>query len=120
MVRAYERAAKPVTARARGSKAGRRTMGKIEVRNQEFEDVGKAEHQPLEVSGKTAKDDFSRQRYEWYRDGILRGWSAHIAPMPGGVSAPTREEVRAHKEWADAYLVFPSWELAEFSGTTLP
>jgi hypothetical protein len=64
-------------------------------------------------------DDFSRQRWEWYRDGIIKGWSVNILP-DGNISPPSKEELRSRPDWEAAQLVYRSWDLAEFSGTVIP
>lgn len=77
---------------------------------------------PLDLLAKTRflNDDFSQQRYEWYRDGILNAFSVNILPDVGGASPPTKEEVRTRPELADCTMMYRSWDLAEYSGTTVP
>jgi len=65
-------------------------------------------------------DDFSQQRFEWYRDGKVKGWSVNILPVAKSVSPPTKDELRARPDWEDVELVYREWDLAEFSGTVIP
>ncbi len=66
------------------------------------------------------QDDFSRQRWEWYRDGVLNAFSVNILPVDGSSSAPTKEETRARPDWEGAHTIYREWDLAEYSGTTVP
>ncbi len=66
------------------------------------------------------QDDFSRQRWEWYRDGVLNAFSVNILPVDGSTSPPTKEETRARPEWESAHTIYREWDLAEYSGTTVP
>lgn len=77
---------------------------------------------PKELLAKTRflEDDFSQQRYEWYRDGVLSAFSVNILPDDTGSSPPTKDEMRARPELADCAMMYRSWELAEYSGTTVP
>lgn len=77
---------------------------------------------PTEIIAKPRflKDDFSRQRWEWYRDGTITGWSVNIIPDEGAATPPTTEELRARPDWEPAELVYRSSTLIEFSGTVLP
>ena len=76
------------------------------------------------------KDEFSNQRYEWYRDGILNGFS--IRPLPDWTRCgpATKDEIQANPELArgiysengksfPGVMMFRSWELAEISATPL-
>lgn len=65
-------------------------------------------------------DDFSQQRFEWYRDGVLNAFSVNILPDAEATGPPTRDEVRAAPEWEAAQTVYRGWDLAEYSGTTIP
>ena len=65
------------------------------------------------------EDSFSQQRFEWYRDGILRSWSVNALPTPGTYGPPTSEELRSHPEWEGVDTVFRDWEMVELSGTVL-
>lgn len=77
---------------------------------------------PTEIIAKPRflKDDFSRQRWEWYRDEIIRGWSVNILPDQGSAGPPTKEELRARPDWESASVIYRSGNLIEFSGTVLP
>ena len=77
---------------------------------------------PTEVLAKPVflSDDFSRQRFEWYRDDVIKGWSVNILPKTGSCSPPTKEELRSRPDWEGADLVFRKSTLAEFSGTVIP
>ncbi len=66
------------------------------------------------------QDDFSRQRWEWYRDGVLNAFSVNILPVDGSSSPPTKEETRTRPEWESAHTIYREWDLAEYSGTTVP
>jgi hypothetical protein len=76
------------------------------------------------------EDDFSSQRYEWYRDGVLNGFS--IRPLPDWTRCgpATKDEIRANPELGrgvysengksfPGVMMFRSWELAEVSATPL-
>jgi hypothetical protein len=65
-------------------------------------------------------DEFSQQRYEWVRDGIVRSWSINALPTPGTYGPPSREELRAHPDWEDVDCVFRDWDMIEFSLTVRP
>lgn len=86
---------------------------------------------PTDLLGKTRflDDDFSQQRYEWYRDGVLNAFSVRAMPLEWG--PPTREELAARPELAnsrpnetrggfDGPIIHRRWELAEYSGTAVP
>jgi hypothetical protein len=78
------------------------------------------------------KDDFSQQRYEWYRDEVLKGISLRFRqPNEGDYGPPTTDEIKARPEleqlrsvWRDTQgkhgWVLRSWDLAEQSCTPLP
>ncbi len=66
------------------------------------------------------KDDFSRQRFEWYRDGVVRGWSVNILPTHDHSGPPTTEELRSRPDWEGVDTIYRDWDLAEFSGTVIP
>ncbi len=65
-------------------------------------------------------DDFSRQRFEWYRDGKVKGWSVNILPTMSQCGPPTKDELRSRPDWEGVETVFRDWDLAEFSGTVIP
>lgn len=77
---------------------------------------------PKEILAKPVflNDEFSEQRYQWYRDGVLRGWSVNILPDVDSATPPTTSELRSRPEWEGADLIYRSWDLAEFSGTVIP
>ncbi len=65
-------------------------------------------------------DDFARQRYEWYRDSVIRGWSVNVLPVFNRCSPPTQDELRMRPDWEGASVIYREWDLNEFSGTVLP
>ena len=65
-------------------------------------------------------DDFSRQRFEWYRDGTLNAFSVNILPVAERTGPPTTQELRDSPDWEAAETVYREWDLAEYSGTTIP
>lgn len=65
-------------------------------------------------------DDFSQQRFEWYRDGTLNAFSVNILPVAERCGPPTSEELRSSPEWGAAETIYREWDLAEYSGTTIP
>jgi hypothetical protein len=77
---------------------------------------------PTELIARTRflEDDFSQQRFEWYRDGTLNAFSVNILPVAERCSPPTAEELRALPEWGSAETIYREWDLAEYSGTSCP
>jgi hypothetical protein len=86
---------------------------------------------PAELLARTKflDDDFSQQRFEWYRDGTLNAFSVRILPLESG--PPTREEIAERPELNnglpnetrgifDGPLMYRKWELAEYSCTSIP
>ncbi len=73
-----------------------------------------------DMLGKTtfAKDDFSSQLFESYRDGTLRGWSIKAGVHES--SPPTREEIRSRPELEECETIYRKWDLIEFSATPTP
>jgi len=77
-------------------------------------------------------DDFSQQRYEWYRDEVLTGISLRFrTPNEGDYGPPTNDEIRARPEleplreiWRSTEgrrgWVLRKWDLAEQSLTPIP
>lgn len=66
------------------------------------------------------KDDYSRTLFEFYRDGLLRGWSVRVLPHEGKCGPPTREERKARPELDACECVYRSSELAEYSAVAIP
>lgn len=77
---------------------------------------------PTELLAKTKflDDEFSQQRYEWYRDGVLNAFSVNVLPDDSGTSPPTKEEIRSRPELESCQIMYRSWDLAEYSGTSVP
>lgn len=65
-------------------------------------------------------DDFSQQRWEWYRDGVLSAFSVSAIPQWETSGPPTSEELRTRPDWEGATNIFRSWKLIEYSGTAVP
>lgn len=87
---------------------------------------------PREMIAKTRflEDEFSSQRYEWYRDGILSGFSIGAIPDLELCGPATRDEIKANPALGRGYytefgggpgvFMYRNWELTEYSGTTVP
>jgi hypothetical protein len=77
---------------------------------------------PTELLARTKflNDEFSQQRYEWYRDGVLNAFSVNILPVHERCGPPTGEEIRAVPEWGNVATIYREWDLAEYSGTVIP
>ncbi len=73
-----------------------------------------------DMIGKTAfaKDDFSNQLFESYKDGTLRGWSIKAGVHQS--SPPTVDEMRAMPELEECETIYRKWDLIEFSATPTP
>ncbi len=73
-----------------------------------------------DMIGKTsfAKDEFSNQLFESYKDGTLRGWSIKAGVHQS--SPPTQDELRAMPELEGCEMVYRKWDLIEFSATPTP
>jgi Fe-S-cluster formation regulator IscX/YfhJ len=69
---------------------------------------------------KFLEDDFSQQRFEWYRDGIMNAFSVNILPVASRTGPPTREELRDFPEWEAASEIYREADLAEYSTTVVP
>lgn len=67
-----------------------------------------------------AKDEYSQGLFEMYRDGFLNGWSVNVLPTHGTYGPPSQAELRARPELADCETVYRKWELAEYSGVSVP
>lgn len=65
-----------------------------------------------------AKDDFSQQLFEMYKDGTLRGWSINMVPTEA--SRPTTQEMRDRPELERCEMVYRRWKLKEFSAVAIP
>lgn len=66
------------------------------------------------------RDEFADMLFEHYREGRIRGWSVNILPSVKSAGPPTKEELRSRPDWEGAELIYREWDLAEFSGTTVP
>ncbi len=77
---------------------------------------------PKEILAKPRflKDDFSRQRWEWYRDGVLNAFSVNILPDAAATGPPTAAEIRANPGWEGVDTIYRHADLAEFSCTVIP
>lgn len=87
---------------------------------------------PKELIAKTRflEDDFSNQRYEWYRDGILSGFSICAIPDLERCGPATAAEIKSDPRLGQGRYVefgggkgvfmYRDWELTEYSGTTVP
>jgi len=73
-----------------------------------------------DMLGKTtfAKDDFSNQLFDAYKDGTLRGWS--IKAGVHEASPPTKEEIRSNPALEECETIYRRWDLIEFSATPTP
>ncbi len=73
-----------------------------------------------DMIGKTAfaKDEFSNQLFESYKDGTLRGWSIKAGVHQS--SPPTIDEIRAMPELEECETIYRKWDLIEFSATPTP
>jgi hypothetical protein len=75
-------------------------------------------------------DDFSHQRWEWYRDGIMNGFSIRCLPDMERCGPATRDEIKInpalgrgqYSEWGGGpgVLMYRSGELLESSTTSVP
>lgn len=63
-------------------------------------------------------DDYSQMLFEAYQDGGLRGWSVNI--LPSESSPPTQDEMRSAPQLETCQMVYRKWELAEYSGVSVP
>lgn len=63
-------------------------------------------------------DTFSRELFDCYKEGWLRGWSVRMVNPE--YSAPTPAEVNQRPELKDCRLVFRRWALGEYSAVVLP
>lgn len=63
-------------------------------------------------------DAFSRDVYECYKDGSVRGFSVEFIPKQG--TPPTRQEIRENPSWGDVKEVYRKWTLRGLSATATP
>jgi hypothetical protein len=65
-------------------------------------------------------DAYSRELFDCYREGWLRGWSVRMVNPEYG--PPTAEEIRSRPELKakDCRLVFRRWEMGEYSAVVVP
>ncbi len=83
--------------------------GMVKIRKSENDMIGKCIF---------AKDEFSQQLFDMYKDGTLRGWSINMIPTESSV--PTQEELRARPELEQCDLIYRKWKLKEFSAVAIP
>jgi hypothetical protein len=74
------------------------------------------------------KDDFSQQRYEWYRDGVLSGFSVSGIPDWTQCGPATKEEIRTNpalgrgislEHKTPGVFMYRSWEFTEYSAVSV-
>ena len=77
---------------------------------------------PTEIRAKTQflKTDHGRSRWELYRDGVLNAFSVNILPDHQSSGPPTKEELRSRPELVNCHTIYRTWDLAEYSGTSIP
>jgi hypothetical protein len=97
-----------------------------------YRDVKGVGKSPTELIAKTRflEDDFSQQRYEWYRDEVLSAFSIRVLPNLENCGPATTEEIKQDPALGRGYyleygggpgvFVYRDWELGEYSGTTVP
>lgn len=73
-----------------------------------------------DMLGKTtfAKDEFSEQLFQAYKEGTLRGWSIRAGVQEA--SPPTKQEIRSQPALEDCEMIYRKWDLLEYSGTPTP
>ncbi len=73
-----------------------------------------------DMLGKTsfAKDDFSEQLFQGYKNEDIRGWS--IKAGIHDASPPTKDEIRRRPELSECDLIYRKWDLIELSATPTP
>ncbi len=73
-----------------------------------------------DIIGKTsfAKDPFSDQLFQGYKDESIRGWS--IKAGIHEASPPTKQEIRSRPELEDCEVIYRKWDLIELSATPTP
>jgi len=65
-------------------------------------------------------DEYSRNLFDCYKEGILTGWSINVLPSRDDSSPPTKDELRARPELSDCQIIYRKGELAEYSGVAVP
>lgn len=88
----YERSLILLWEHGRDSRRGSDPVG----RGQWIKPNPKREPTELIAKYEFLRDDFSQQRYEWYRDQILRNFSVRILPDWERCSPATRDEIKAN------------------------
>ncbi len=83
--------------------------GWVKVRRSEGDMLGKTSF---------AKDDFSSQLFDAYKEGTIRGWSIKAAVQEA--SPPTKEEIRSRPDLEGCEMVYRKWDLIEYSATPTP
>ena len=79
----------------------------------------KADSQQIIAKTVFRNDEYSQMLFDAYQDGGLRGWSVNI--LPSEASPPTKDEMRAAPSaMAECQMVYRRWELAEYSGVSVP
>lgn len=63
-------------------------------------------------------DEFSESVFRCYQNKVLRGYSVNV--LPREYSKPTPDEVKKSPDKADAWMVYRSSELAEYSAVSVP
>mgnify|MGYP000853905755 FL=1 len=63
-------------------------------------------------------DEFSRNLYDCYKEGWMRGWSVSILPKEFG--PPTQEQIRSRQELKACEIFYSTSELAEYSAVSVP
>jgi hypothetical protein len=65
-------------------------------------------------------DEFTEKLYEMYAEGVMRGFSVNIVPLPEHSGPPTREEIRARPELEGVSAIYRKSRLAEYSLVAVP
>jgi HK97 family phage prohead protease len=67
-----------------------------------------------------ARDDFSQNIFDLFREGILRGFSIGFQPVVEDMSPPTTKELRERPEWAAVRCIYRKSSLLEYSAVSIP
>lgn len=67
-----------------------------------------------------AKDEFSANIFELFKDGFLKGFSIGFQPEMEAMSAPTSKELRDRPEWKDVRTIYRKSSLLEYSAVSIP